>query len=119
MLLAHNNFYTGNPALNYQFHIILAKQLINQHISLDEVIDKVIENLDKTAPDRHKHKEMHHRVTKDSFEQAKTRSTDIHYLMSYVLDRWSRVTSGSRKPHDLKEMFKHKPDIVKVIDEIW
>ena len=51
-----------------------------------------------------------------TLQSARKKTTNEHYLMSYLLDRWSRVTGGARKAYVLKEMFAR---IGPAIDELW
>ena len=55
----------------------------------------------------------------ETLQGAKKKTKNTHYLMSYLLDRWSRVTGGYRRPHVLKKMFEGNPQIGIVIERLW
>ena len=121
-LLLINNifFFTENPAINYRFHLILAAVLQKEGITLNQLDKALNENLDRTAPNRFQRDAPHQKMRLGrTLQTARKKTTDEHYLMSYLLDRWSRVTGGDRKPHVLKKMFEHKPRIITAIDKLW
>ena len=87
---------------------------------MSQLEKKLFKNLDETAPDRFERSAPHQKMRLGkTLQTARKKTTNPHYLMSYLLDRWSRVTGGERKPHVLKEMFDYKPRIGAAIDELW
>ena len=84
-------------------------------------LDKALnEDLDRTAPDRFGRNALNQKMRLGkTLQTARKKTKNEHYLMSYLLDRWSRVVGGDRKPYVLKEMFKYKPRIGTTIDELW
>ena len=122
LLCCHNgNFpHPENAALNYRFHIILAKILQNEGVTLQQLDEKLNEDLDNTAPNRFQRSAPHQKMNPhNTLQRAREKTNDEHYLMSYLLDRWSRVTGGDRKPYVLERMFEHKPRIGSAINELW
>ena len=54
-----------------------------------------------------------------TLQRARTKTRKEHYQMAYLLDRWSRVTGGSRTPFVLKKMFEERSRIKTAIDDLW
>ena len=99
---------------------MLADILQKEGVTLKELDEKLNKNLDETAPDRFQRDQLHHKMRVGKTLQAARRKTkNKHYLMSYLLDRWSRVTGGHRKPYVLKKMFKDTPQIGTAIEKLW
>ena len=87
---------------------------------MSELEKELFKNLKQTAPDRFERSAPHQKMQiGKTLQAARKKTTNRHYLMSYLLDRWSRVTGGERKPHVLKEMFDHNPRIGDAIDKLW
>ena len=97
---------------------MLGAVLLKEGITLDELNEKLIDDLDRTASDRFERDEPHQKMGLNTLRQAQEKTTDEHYLMSYLLDRWSRVTGGPRTPLVLKGMFEAKPQIGIAIEKI-
>ena len=98
---------------------MLGAVLLKEGSTLDQLNEKLMDDLDRTASDRFQRDEPHQRMGRDTLRVAQGKTTDEHYLMSYLLDRWSRVTGGPRKPIVLKRMFETEPQIGTAIDKIW
>ena len=113
---------TGNPALNYKFHIMLAAKLKEVGITPEELDKRLSDDLDSNALDRFRRKGHHQRMKVDEtlkLAREKLKSRDSLYPMMYLLDRWSRVYGGPRNPDVLKKMFKRSPPIPEFIDKLW
>ena len=113
---------TGNPALDYKFHIMLAAKLKEVGITPEELDKKLNKDLDSNALDRFRRSGLHQRMKVDETlknARKKLKTRDALYPMMYLLDRWSRVYGGPRNPHVLKKIFKQYPRITDFIDKLW